>query len=415
MLENKAVRVLLSALIAFALWFYVITVVSTEYDQTFSNIPISFQGEAILEERGLMITTKDIPKVTLQLYGNRSDLSKLDSSNITISVDLSRIGEAGTHTLSTSNISYPGDIRSDAVSVLNRNPDTVTLTVEKKAKKEVPVNVVYEGAVPEDFIADKDNAILDHNMVTIEGPESVIEQITQARVDVALEDKNASFSENYRFTLCDKDGNPVDASLVETNVADVNLTLSIQRIKQIPLRIEVIDGGGATANTATIELSHGMIEVSGNDAVLEQLDELLLGTINLADIPQATKLTFPVTLPSSVTNISGVTEVTVGVRFPQLSSKTFTVTDITAINVPEGMEAEILTRAVQVTIRGPKELMKTVQASDISITVDLTDAQAGTSTVKGTVKMDSKYAQAGAIKSDSISVTLRSNLEAVDE
>ena len=407
MLENKAVRVLLSALIAFALWFYVITIVSTKYDQTFSNISVSFQGEAILEDRGLMITTVDIPKVTLRLYGNRGDLSKLDSTNITVSVDLSKIAEAGTHTLNTGNISFPGDIRSDAVSVLSRTPSTITLTVEEKAKKEVPVNVVYEGTVPENFIADKDNAVLDNNKVTIEGPESVIEQITQAKIDVSLEGQNASFSESYRFTLCDKDGNPVDASLVETNVAEVNLTLYIQRIKQIPLRIEVVDGGGATVDTSSIQLSHEMIEVAGNEAILEQLDELLLGTIDLAEIPQATKLTFPVTLPSNVTNISGVTEVTATVQFPQLGSRTFTVTDITAINIPAGMQADILTQAVQVTIRGPKDLMKTVEAENVSIVVDLTDAQPGSYTVKGIVKIDEAFAQAGAIKSDSISITLR--------
>ena len=44
MLENKAVRWLVSFLVAFTLWFYVITVVSTEYDQSFSGIPVSFQG-----------------------------------------------------------------------------------------------------------------------------------------------------------------------------------------------------------------------------------------------------------------------------------------------------------------------------------------------------------------------------------
>ena len=136
MLENKAVRWLVSFLIAFTLWFYVITVVSTEYDQSFSGIPVSFQGEAILEERGLMIVSNETPTVALQLYGKRSDLSKLDNSNITVTVDVSKIGEAGEHQLSTGNISYPGDVRNDAISVLNRSPSTITLLVEQKLKKE---------------------------------------------------------------------------------------------------------------------------------------------------------------------------------------------------------------------------------------------------------------------------------------
>jgi len=415
MLENKVVRVLLSIAIAFGLWFYVITAVSTEYDQTFPNVPVVFQGEALLEDRGLMLTTEERPSVTLQLYGRRSDLSKLDSSNLAVVVDLSKIGEAGTHNLSTSNISYPVGIRQDSITVLDRTPSTISLTVENRLSKEIPVNIGYIGSVPEDFIADKDNAVLDYSTVSITGPESVIEQIKQARIEVDLEDQNVSFSESYRFTLCDAEGKPVNAALVETNVAQVNLTLYIQRVKEIPLRAEVIAGGGATEETSVIEMSHQTIKVSGNDSVLEQFNELVLGTLDLGMIPDTTTLTFPVTLPAGVTNLSAVSEVMVTVRFPELTTKSFTVTDITAINVPEGMEPEILTQSLQVTLRGPKELMFAMTEENVSVVVDFTDAQPGTFTVKGTVVMDAAYSGVGAIKSDSISVTLRNSLEPLED
>jgi len=415
MLENKVVRVLLSVCIAFGLWLYVITAVSTEYDLTIPNVPVVFQGEALLADRGLMVTAKESPKVTLQLYGKRSDLSKLDSSNLSVIVDLSKIGEVGTHNLNTSNISYPVGIRQDSITVLNRTPSTITLTVENKISKEIPVNIGYIGNVPEDLIADKDNAVLDYSMVSITGPESVIDQITQARIEVDLENHNVSFSESYRFTLCDKDGNPVDAALVETNVAQVNLTLYIQRIKEIPLRVEVVAGGGATENTSVIELSHQTIKVSGSESVLDQFDELTVGTLDLGMIPDTTNLTFPVVLPAGVTNISAVSEVQVTVRFPALATKSFTVTDITAINVPEGTVAEILTQTLQVTIRGPRDLMSTMTEENISVLVDFTDAQPGTFTVKGNVVLDPAYSGTGAIKSDSISVTLRSAMEPLED
>lgn len=412
MLENKAFRILLSALIAFTLWFYVITVVSPEYDQTFSGVPVSFQGEAILEERGLMIIPDQSPSVSLQLYGKRADLSKLDSSNITITVDVSKIGEAGTHTLSTSNISYPGDVRSDAFTVLNRSPDRITLTVEQKIKKEVPVNIAYVGSVQADFIADKDNALLDYTMVTIEGPATTIDQISQAVIEVDLNDKSESFSDSYAYTLCDSSGAPVDAAYVETNIAAVNLTLYIQRVKEIPLVVTVVPGGGATENTAAIELSQQTLKISGNDTVLGQLEQLVLGTIELGSIPETTTLTFPVVLPTGVTNLSNVAEVYVTVSFPELATKTFIVTNITPGNIPANMEAEILTQSMQVTLRGPKNLISRLTPEDLLIVADLSNAQAGTFTVKGTVVLSSQYSACGAIKSDSISVTLRSTLEA---
>lgn len=415
MLENKIVRVLLSVLIAFTLWFYVITVVSPEYDQTFSGIPVTFQGEAILEERGLMIISDKTPTVSLQLYGKRSDLSKLDKNNITITVDVSKIGEAGTHAMSTGSISYPSDIRSDAFSVLNRNPGSIKLVVEQKIKKEVPVNIAYVGSVQEDFIADKDNALLDYTTVSITGPASTLDQITQAVITVDLNDKNESFSDSYEYTLCNRDGEPVDSAYVETNIAAVNLTLYIQRVKEIPLVLTVADGGGATANTSSIVLSHETLKVSGNEAVLEQLEELALGTIDLGTIAEDTVLTFPVVLPTGVTNLSNVTEVSVDVKFPELATKTVTVTNITAANVPADMEAEILTQTMQVTLRGPKAMIEQLTDADVSIVADLTGAQAGTFTVKGTVTLSSQFAACGAIKTESVSVTLRSTLEEQSE
>ena len=415
MLENKLFRILLSVLIAFTLWFYVITVVSPEYDQTFSGIPVSFQGEAILEERGLMIISDKTPTVSLQLYGKRSDLSKLDNSNITITVDVSKIGAAGTHTLSTSNISYPGDVRQDAISVLNRSPDSITLVVEQKIKKEVPVNIAYLGSVQADFIADKDNVILDYTTVTIEGPASTIDQITQAVIEVDLNDKSESFSDAYTYTLCDSSGNPVDAAYVETNVAAVNLTLYIQRVKEIPLVVTVAEGGGATESTTIIELSQQTLKISGNDTVLAQLEELVLGTIDLATIPESTTIIFPVVLPTGVTNLSNVAEVSVTVAFPELASKTFVVTNITPGNIPADMEAEILTQSMQVILRGPKSLIDLLTPDDIMIVVNLSDAQPGTFTVKGNVVLSSQYAACGPIKTDSVSVTLRSTLEAQDD
>lgn len=415
MLGNKVFRWLLSFAIAFTLWFYVITMVSTEYDQSFSGIPVSFQGEAILEERGLMIVSNKNPTVSLRLYGKRSDLSKLDSSNITVMVDVSKIGEAGEHVLTTNNISYPGNVRNDAFSVLNRNPDSITLVVEQKIKKEVPVVIAYQGSVQEDFIADKDNALLDYNTVTIEGPASSVERIEQAVIEVDLDDKSESFSDSYTYTLCDSNGDPVDSAFVETNVAAVNLTLYIQRVKEIPLVLNIVEGGGATESNTVIELSQQTLKISGNDAVLAQLEELVLGTIELAAIPEDTTLTFPVVLPTGVTNLSNVTEIQVSVAFPELAVKNFVVTNITHKNIPADMEAEILTQSMQVTLRGPKNLIDQLTPEDISVVVNLADAQAGTFTVKGAVMLPPHFGTCGLIKAESVSVTLRSIMELAEE
>ena len=68
MFKNKILPLLLSVAIAFCLWAYVITFVSSEREGTFYDIPVSYQGEALLEERNLMIVTEEKPTVTLTLF-----------------------------------------------------------------------------------------------------------------------------------------------------------------------------------------------------------------------------------------------------------------------------------------------------------------------------------------------------------
>ena len=71
-----------------------------------------------------------------------------------------------------------------------------------------------------------------------------------------------------------------------------------------------------------------------------------IGTINLGEILKDQELQFPVVLPDGITNETGVDTVTVKVNFPQLMMKTFRVTSITAINVPEGLEVDMITEAL---------------------------------------------------------------------
>ena len=77
MARNKLYSMLLSLAVAFCLWLYVSNNVSIEDSNTFYNIPVVMEGEAILSEENLMITSISANTVSLNLSGARSDLNKL--------------------------------------------------------------------------------------------------------------------------------------------------------------------------------------------------------------------------------------------------------------------------------------------------------------------------------------------------
>ena len=406
-MKNKVIYALLSAVIAFGLWLYVITVVNPEAEQTFYDVPVVLSNESVLKDKGLMIDTDTQPKVTLVLKGNRTDLNKLKNSDITLLADLSRINAAGEQNLSYS-IGFPGEFADNAFEVLSHSPDKVPLNIVEWGSKEVDVTVNYIGSVALDFIVDKDGAQLDHEKVTITGPRSVIDQITQARVDVDLNGKDQTFNESFRYTLCDAEGQPVDAAQVKTNVAEVNLTLRIQRVKEVQLLLDVKYGGGATVNTATIKIDPLTIKVAGSEALLEGLDSLTLGSVNLADITEDTVLTFPITLTEGLTNLSGQTEATVTIAFPDLEVKTLSVNKIQVFNVPGSMLVNVGTQVCSVTVRGPKAQIDAITEEHLTVRVDLANAELGENMYAAQIYVDGAFPGVGVLGSYNILVRVSS-------
>lgn len=403
-MKNKILTALLSLAIAVGLWLYVVTVVSPNSDKHYYNIPVTLQSEVVLQERGLMITTADLPEVSLHLEGNRTDLNKLNSANITIAVDVSRIGEPGTHNL-TYTPSYPGDVPNNAISVLSRTPSTIAITVEERVSKQLPVDILYTGSLSEDYMADKENKELDYQNVTIVGPKSVIDQIAMARIEVNLDDRTESINEQFQYTLCNEKGEPVDAEQVTTDVEAVTLSLRIVRVKEIDLVVKVIDGGGATVGTSAITIEPQTIRVSGSDTLLEGLDSLELGTIQLGEMLEDAVLTFPIKLPEGVTNETGVVEATVDVKFPELATKTLKVSNFTTVNVPAGLEADVITKLLEIQVRGPKASIETITEDNISVNVNFANEQEGTATVKADITID--IDGVGAVGTYNITATLR--------
>lgn len=405
-MKNKLAPILLSILAAVGLWLYVVTFVSPNSDKHYYNIPVTVQGEVILQERGLMITANETPTVSLHLEGNRTDLNKLNSSNITVTVDLSKIGEAGEHSL-VFTPTYPGDVPNNAITVLSKDPGTVTVHVEERLSKTVPVEIRYQGSLAEGYMADKENKTLNYEQVNISGPKPVVDKIAMARIDVDMENRTESVSGQFQYTLCNEKGEPVDAKFVTTDVEAVSLTLRIVRVKEITLVVNVIDGGGATEDTSTIEISPSTIRVSGSDNQLEDFDSLELGTIDLGQMLADDVLTFPIKLPEGITNETGVAEATVDVQFPDLATKTLTVKNIQAINVPEGLEVDLITQLLEITIRGPKKSVEMVTEEDITVTVDFSNEQIGTATVKAqiTIGVDG----VGAVHTYNVTATLKTS------
>lgn len=408
-MKSKLVTALLAIFIAFALWAYVVTNVSVEETTTLHNVPVVFQNEGALTGRNLMLTGGTSQTVTLNITGTRSEILKLSPSNVSVVVDLSRIYDAGRQSVQYT-VNWPAGVVTSDFDYTADNAQ-ISLTVEERISKPVPVDLDYDGRVADGYMADYESLQLDYRTITVSGPASVMEQITQAKININLEGLTQPVDQDFEYILCDADNNPVEVSNVEyvhTDVEAVHVNLSIQRYKEIALELTVIDGGGATEETSSIVLDIETITVSGTDEALAELESLNIGTVELAELKDTTTLTFPITMPAGVINRTGVEEVKATVSFPALLIKTFTIDNIRAVNVPAGAEGVVVTKQVSVTVRGPRSIIQRMQASDITVTADFGDMVIGSTVTKQpAVTVGANYPGVGILENGHVTITLQ--------
>jgi YbbR domain-containing protein len=413
-MKNKLLSLILSLVIAFGLWGYVITVDNPEFEKVYYNIPVYFQNEAALTSRGLMITSDSAPKITLRLKGNRSDLNNLNESNINIIADLSRIYDTGTLSLGYS-ISYPGNVPESAITVMDKSMEYISLTVERRVEKQVEVVPIYEGTVPEGYLSDKANAVLDYETITVAGPASILNQIDHAQIYVNIDGRTSTLDDVFAYTLCDRGGKAVQVNNVELVTAqpgEVNLMLPIQQVKEVQLALNVIYGGGVTAENSQILIDPATILVSGSEESLADLgDTVIIGEVDLSKLNIEMNQTFDIVLPAGVTNRTMVGlehKANVTISFPDLKTATYTVTNIVPANVPAGCKFELVTKQFSITLRGPKALIDALDATQIVATVDASEAQIGEMhSVKPVVKLPAGFEAVGMITADNVQIMFK--------
>lgn len=407
MKKSKISSIVLSLVVAFGLWLYVVTNVSQEDDVTFYNIPVVMEGEALLSEQNLMITDCSAQTISVNLSGRRSDLNKIGNGNLTAKVNLSGIEKTGENIQLSYTLSYPDNVSRSDYTEESKNPAYIYVDVDYRRTKEVPVVLKWTGTRSEDYIYDTENAVLDYPNITVVGPAAVADKIAKAEIEIDLSEQVKSISDSFRYTLCDEQGNAVDAEAITTNVEEVRLDVPIQRIREMRLAVDVIYGGGANEKNTTVEIEPKSLRLSGGEAVLAEIGDLYtVATLNLAELEKSDTFLYTVNLPEGVTNQTGVNEVKVKVTFTGLRTREFTLDNFQMINVPAGMTAEIINASLTVKVRGPGEELNALKAEDIAVVVDFAEAEAGTSTYKASIVFGEAFPNVGALKSHSVSATV---------
>lgn len=407
---NKPLYIVLSVIIACVLWAYVRNVDNSDRQVTYSNIPVNFVGEDVLNSKGLMLSTDDGKQtISLELQGKWEVLSRLRRDNITITADLSRISAEGEYNLAY-DIALPNTVSSDSVAVLDRNPFYVGVTVTKRETRQIPLKGVFTGSVAKGYQAEE--FVFQPSAIEISGEIDLVNQVSYALVELQREELSETVREEMTYTLMNEAGEPIANKAISASPATVGVTLPVVMVKEVPLTVDLISGGGAQADSENVEVTFSpeTIMLSGTEDDLAAYTSINLGSVDLSKVIGSDAFTFSIPLGQEVQNVSGVQEAEVRVTVKGLSTITLETDDIEIVNAPRGVVTPV-TQSLQVQIRGSEEALEQVLPQYIRVVVDLKDQAlpAGQNVVTAKVTLNG-IAEAGVIGEYKVSIHLERSI-----
>ncbi len=407
-MKSKLFAIIISVLAAMSLWVYVVTVVNPDGDMTINNIPVSFSGAEVLrEDHGLIITGDYDEFVSVRFYGKNTDLKTLEQhkDELKAVVDVSRVRSTKEYTLSY-DISLPSAVAASSITKTDRNPNTITFTVERQIRRSIEVRGDFSNVkIAEGFMLDSTS--FDFDSITIEGPESLVNTVAYARITLERSNVDKTITEAVPFELVDKDGELIDQSQLTLGTDTIEVTMKIVKYKLIPIEVQLLYGGGTQAEDVTYEFEPQSITLSGDATLLDGINAIQLDPIDLSLLTSNDEsVVRSILIPSDVKNVSGEETVQVHITIHNKQIKTLRTTNIVFVGVDEEkFQAKSLSQQVQVTIRANAADAERITANSIRIVADMSGySQEGTYQVPVSVHVDGY--EAGAIGQYSIAATL---------
>ena len=180
---------LLAVLIAIITWLVVMNISDYTVTKTISGITVMTENGNAIESLGKVYDVSSGKTVDIVVKGPRSVVDSLTIEDFVAKADLSKLSITNTVTI-TVEAKNEGIASRVEISIVD---DILKLSIEDKKSQQFPIKVVYTGDVEEGYFLGKSTTT--PNLITIEGPESVLERINEVRAVVNIDGKMGAFDE----------------------------------------------------------------------------------------------------------------------------------------------------------------------------------------------------------------------------
>ena len=255
-------------LLAIVLWFVIINEQNPLSEGSYT-VPIT------VENLNSQYITSNVPKtVYVRLSGPRNTIINVGPSDIKAYIDLSDVQD-GT-------VDVPIHVEIPSGTELKKQSMTSTkITVDVYTVKEFKLTPHIVGNLDEkDFISELK---IVPEKVVVSGARRLIQEVSQAVIEVPVNQRNSDFALMAPIHLYDSEGSPVEGLEMTPWQSNVKVTIGHDAMsKSVPLNVNIT---GQTANK-TVTIQPTSIQIRGSADTLRSISSIDLPDINVENMKE---------------------------------------------------------------------------------------------------------------------------------
>ncbi|WP_022778632.1 CdaR family protein [Butyrivibrio sp. AE3009] len=261
---------LASLIFAAIVWFLITNINDPVTSVRYTNIPVTLKNTNLITDQGQVYTVLDNSDVisSVTIFAPRSIIDSLTQNNIIASADIQDLSSLNTVSINVSTNKY-----SDKIENITPSSTVVKLSVERKASKSLALSATTSGTLADGYVIG--DVSTEQNMIRISGPESIINSVKYAAVDVDVTGFTSNIGTDADIVLYDANGDPIDGSLVSMNIKTVRVNVVIYETKYVPLSF-VVKGEPVIGYipTGEVESNPSQIMIAGRGSTLVGINEI---------------------------------------------------------------------------------------------------------------------------------------------
>ena len=326
MLKNNWRLKLLSLIVAVFLWSFVISEENPNVTTWINSIPVVYENEEALSRKGLILTNKEKPYVSLEISGQRSQVVNITPQHIRVSADLEQYGE-GVHVLR-----YKYEM-PNGIEIVNL-PAPQNIEIEAIITKDFHVEIDLQGAIKEGYILESTQTTPE--TISVRGPRSAVESIAAIKAALDTSTLEKDLVSNVNIVALDKDENQVENVTLGQNF--INVTAIVSQSKQVDFIADTSNELGPDLRLKGITLDPDTLIIKGDGDIISQINEIKSNKIDLSSITGTTNIDVTPNLPTGLSLVNSEQVLKARVDVDKKEERSFRVptTNIVVENLEEG-------------------------------------------------------------------------------